>query len=219
MDSKVCAVVGFALGAPAAAAAQGVQIDTLNADRPDHISTDIGVAVVGGGGVTMLTTNEGQEVADLGAAWEVRGTAFTRFFAGVELAYVGAGRPIASTATGVPEDAYVLTNGGEAALRLSAPLSWGAKKHWLVAPYAVGGINFSLYEVMNGDPQAGASSLAEDSSTAFALPLGGGVAFGYRGLFLDARVAYRMLLEDSLFPQDVNGLDSFSAGLNAGVEF
>ena len=222
MDFKTRAVLLLALGAPAAAAAQGVEVVSLDSDRPDHLSTDIGVAVVGGGGVTMLTREEGRDVADTGAAWEVRGTAFTRFFAGVELAYVGAARPIASTATGVPQDAYVLSNTGEAALRLSVPMVWGSNKAGLLAPYAFGGLNYGQYALMNGELDTNGNApadLAEDTSAAFSLPMGGGVAVGYRGVFLDARVAYRMMLQDSLFPADVAGLDSFGVGLNAGVEF
>jgi hypothetical protein len=116
-------------------------------------------------------------------------------------------------ALGLDEDAVLLSNGLEGALRLNltADMAW--------QPYILGGVGWKHYNVTNTDVN---TSDIRDDADALTIPVGVGLSYRYRNLVADVRGNLRpSLVEDLTASGDENdaALHTYSAHLNVGFEF
>jgi hypothetical protein len=192
----------LAAGVPASARAEGW--------RPDgsrDLLTPLGEYLLLGGGVTDFTEDSAKDRFEVGGTWDVRLGVGSRFFVGGEVAYVGSLR--AGTGSG-PD---LLTNGGEAVLRLQYPYTTGS---WLIEPFAFGGVGWSRLSLQDAPPGV------KDSDDVGVVPFGAGVTLGYGRLLVDARFTYRTSFDEDLALGTDTGpssLDQWGVGASIGYEF
>lgn len=223
----IVATIGLAgLGlASHPASAQDDLMSDLAGDS-DHLYTDMGVGLMVGGGAGGFTDDEALEVTEsAGGTWEARAVVGTRTYVGGELAYVGSAWDLeddlsAVTSTG-DIDPYMAANGGEALLRVQAPVTMGFEEQTLIEPFLAGGINVSGYTVASADldetiPQR---EIENETGAVTAIPLGAGIGLGHRGLLVDTRATWRpSVSNDFLDPADENALGRVVWTADVGVE-
>lgn len=233
---SMAAVAALLVGA-SPAAAQDVDVDIQprmddidrQAARDDGaMFTEYGTALYVGGGVTGFLEQDVVDNTTPGGFWNVRGVAGTRTPLGLELGYHGAAQDI--NALGLGDEAFLLSNGLEAAVRLQAPITQGdfntdvlgtADAPVLIAPYAFGGLGWTRYDLLNEGTNT-SSVLNQDDI--MSLPLGVGVGFGLAGVTLDARATYRHaffsdLVGDATSSFDDVSLNQWNVGASIGFEF
>ena len=169
----------------------------------------IGTAVLLGGGLGDFTGETAQGATGMAGAWGLRLVSGTRSILGGELAYVGGVNPLDATAA---SDDYLLATGAEGAVRLGIPV---ALRSGVVAPFAFGGIGWTRYNLVNDTPDRGDLSAADDHQ--IMVPVGVGLAAGYRGFLAEARGSYRQAFEDDLIGSD--DMSTWAVSLNLGGEF
>lgn len=182
-----------------------------------ELPSQIGVAISLGGGVTNFFSSNTRDQTNVGGQWDVRALIGSRYFAGLELAYVGTAQDI--DAVGLDPDATLVGNGGEAALRLQLPFEFGVGNEYALTPFVLGGIGWRYYSLVNEDFN---TSNVSDNDTIGTIPLGAGLAFGYRGLLVDARFTYRPTFSEDLFINQEGenaDLQNWAVGLTLGYEF
>jgi hypothetical protein len=168
-------VAGLALAAaPRAAAA---------ADGASGLVTPYGEYALIGGGVADFADSDVRDRFGVGGAWDLRIGLGTRYFVGGELAYVGSAR------AGEGDGPDLVSNGGEAVLRLQYPYATGS---FLVTPFAFGGIGWSRVELQDAGPGL------KDADDVGVVPFGAGVTLGYGRLLLDARFTWREAFDEDL---------------------
>lgn len=171
----------------------------------------VGIALQVGGGVVNFVSEGARDVTDVGGAWDVRLTFGTRGYAAFEMAYAGAVHDAGGA--GLDDDAYLVRHGFEGALRLNAPIP---TRTWFLAPFALGGLGWSRYDVMSSN--APPTAVLRDHDAFLTVPLGFGLAAAYRGMMLDARFTYRAAFDDELFANGA-GQNTWTAGAHIGREF
>jgi len=175
-SSKFALIASLSLAAaPPALAADG--------DAASHLVTPYGEYALVGGGVTDFADGAVKDRFGVGGSWDLRLGLGTRYYVGGELAYVGSAR----AGEGAGPD--LVSNGGEAVVRVQYPYASGA---WLVEPFAFGGVGWSRVELQDAGP-----GLLDADDVGFA-PFGGGVTLGYGRLLLDARFTYRASFSEDL---------------------
>jgi hypothetical protein len=208
------ALFGVALLAPLAQAQMAPSI----AGRPgeEHIRSNVGVSIQGGGGVNDFTSSGSRAATNVGGSWDIRVVAGTRRILALEGAYVGSSR---SLSTGpLSEDTTLFSNGLEGVVRLNAPLLAGET---LIEPFAFVGAGWSYYSLSN----IGSNFIVvSDTDAVGTIPMGAGLAFGYRGFIAEARFTYRSVYDDDQIVlanvgDPALGLDNWNAGLMIGFEF
>jgi hypothetical protein len=232
---SLAAVAALLVGAMPAAA-QDVDVDIqpraedLEAEARDDddgaLFTEYGTALYVGGGVTGFVEDDVVDNTTPGGFWDVRGVAGTRTPVGIELGYTGSARDV--NALGLSDDAFLLSNGLEAALRLQAPITQddigggiGQDAPVLISPYAFGGLGWTRYDLLNEGTNT-SSVLNQDDI--MSLPLGVGIGLGLAGVSLDARFTYRHaffsdLVGDSTSSFDEVSLNQWNLGASIGFEF
>lgn len=229
------AAVATLLAGALPAAAQDVDVDiqpraeTIETEARDDdgaLFTEYGTALYVGGGVTGFVENDVVDNTTPGGFWDVRGVAGTRTPVGIELGYTGSARDV--NALGLNDEAFLLSNGLEAALRLQAPITQsdigggiGQNAPVLIAPYAFGGLGWTRYDLLNEGTNT-SSVLNQDDI--MSLPLGVGVGLGLAGVTLDARFTYRHaffsdLVGDATSSFDDTSLNQWNLGASIGFEF
>lgn len=220
------------------AAAQDVDVDIqpraedIEAEARDDddgaLFTEYGTALYVGGGVTGFVEDDVVDNTTPGGFWDVRGVAGTRTPVGLELGYTGSARDV--NALGLGNEAFLLSNGLEAALRLQAPITQadigadqmlGPEAPVLISPYAFGGLGWTRYDLLNEGTNT-SSVLNQDDI--MSLPLGVGVGLGLAGVSLDARFTYRHaffsdLVGDATSSFDDVSLNQWNLGASIGFEF
>jgi hypothetical protein len=176
--SRFAFITGLALAASGTASAAG-----WRADAPTNLLTPLGEYVLAGGGVTDFTEDDVKDRFDIGGAWDLRLGLGSRSYVGAEVAYVGSMR----RADGADTD--LISNGGEAVLRLQVPY---ASDRFLVAPFVFGGIGWSRLTLEDAPPAL------EDSDDIGVVPFGAGLTLGYGRVLLDARFTYRTSFNEDL---------------------
>lgn len=183
----------------------------------------LGAAILIGGGVTDFANNEMDNLTDPGGEWDVRAAVGTRSYIGFEAQYLGAAQNI--SALGLDADAALVKTGLEGALRVNVPLTRErhAREKLVVIPYALGGLGWNRFDVVNDSFNTSAVS---DSDNIMTLPLGGGVAFSSHGFMFDTRFLYRFSYGEDLLAVPGAGqasidrdLASWSANAMLGYEF
>lgn len=236
--STTAVALGLALSlAPVAASAQRVVIRTGEAERTEveelertnligpALVTNFGGLLQVGGGVRNFTEPGVTDVTSAGGYWDVRGVIGTRSFLGLEAAYHGSASDV--DAIGLSESAFLVSNGVEGAIRVNAPITQtyinfaSPDVPVLIEPYAVGGIGWQRYNLVNEGVN---TSLVESADDVMTVPLGVGLTFGLSGLALDARFMYRQALFSSLVGTPTSSfgdesLNSWSFGAGLGFEF
>jgi hypothetical protein len=174
----------------------------------------MGAGLLLGGGFYGFSRDQARGGTDNGGYWNVRGVLGTRQILGVEAAYVGSAQPI--NVLGLSNNASLIGNGAEGALRLNIPIIGDRS---LFEPFAFVGLGWTRYNVVNSSTTTAAIS---DNDDVLTVPYGAGLAFGYNGFFADARFTYRSTFYNDLLRRvDGNGapLDNWSAGAQLGFEF
>lgn len=172
--TKFALIAGLALAAaPASVAAEGAS----------GLLTRYGEYTLIGGGVTDFAEDDVKDRFGAGGSLDLRLGIGSRYFVGGELAYVGSAR----AGDGTPAD--LISNGGEAVLRVQYPYASGAL---LVEPFAFGGIGWSRVELQDAGP-----GLKDADDVGF-VPFGAGVTLGYGRLLLDTRFTWRESFDEDL---------------------
>lgn len=187
--------------------------------EPEYDAMDrYGITVAIGGG-TGGFTNDGMKTAtDFGGNWDVRLSFGTQSPLAIEASYIGSAQSI--QALGLDEDAILVGNGAQAALRLNGTFDLP------VQPFIFGGAAWRRYDVTNADFNTSAVNGSDD---VLEIPVGLGIAGKWSGLVLDLRGEFRPTLDNDLVPNfEVDpdedfGNDDFAAmhrwGVNASVGY
>jgi hypothetical protein len=170
--------------------------------------SSIGTGIQLGGGLWTFVDGEAYERTGIGGSWEARLTLGTRRIVGAEVAYVGSANDIRGQ--GVFHSNYLLRNGAEGALRLSAPLVRGTG---LIAPFVFGGAGWNRYRVVNAGPHLTGMLFRDDVAV---LPVGAGVTLAFRTLLFDLRATYRPTFDDELFAGAP--MQAWNVGVSVGAE-
>jgi hypothetical protein len=177
---------------------------------PRPVPSHVGVGLLLGGGYEQFTNSGIRNQTGEGGYWNVRAVAGTREFIGVEAAYVGDARGL--TGLGFSNNARLISNGVEGALRLNVPV---AKGYSLVEPFGFVGVGWQHYQITNNNNVLSDVVARDDVLT---VPFGGGLEFAYRGFLADARFTYRETYFNNMFGATGN-LNSWGAGGQIGFEF
>jgi hypothetical protein len=168
----------------------------------------IGVAI--GGGVSGFTDNTMRDTTKDGGNWDVRLSVGLRLPIAFEGSYIGSAQRI--DALGLDSDAVLLGNGVQGALRLNLMDA-------NVQPFLFGGVAWRRYSLANENFN---TSDVADRDDVLEVPMGGGLAFKYRGMMLDARGEFRYASREDMVP-DLRGkhvdMHRYGATANLGFAF
>jgi hypothetical protein len=205
--------VAVLLGSPLLALAQQAYPQyyepTPAVRRPYAPPPGFGATVTLGGGFMNFTGQAARDATTAGGAWGLRMVWGTRTFVGVEAAYVGSLNGV--SALGLDDNALLLGNGVEGALRLNLPVIYNGA---LVEPFVIGGVGWTRFDVINDDFNT--SSLTQTDHI-LTVPAGAGLTTVVRGVLLDARFTYRFAFNENLF--GTNDLGNWIVSANIGSEF
>lgn len=174
----------------------------------------VGIGLAAGGGAGGFTDEEMNDAADIGGDWDVRVTIGTRSPIAFEGSYIGSAQGI--DALGLDNDAVLVGNGAQGALRLNATTDYS------VQPFIYGGAAWRRYDLTNADVNL---SDVADSDDVVEFPVGVGIAGMYEGFLFDLRGEFRASTSEDLLPEagslDDSGTDMHRWGAKAtvGVEF
>lgn len=177
-------------------------------DAEPALLTPVGMGLSVGGGVTDYLGEAG-DFTTPGGNWEARYILGTRTVIGGELAYLGTANGL--NTLGVEDNAVLMSNGGEGALRVNFRTEE-------LQPYVLGGLGWKHFNVVNTDVN---TSDIRDSDDALTVPLGLGFAYRYNNAFADLRGMYRpaFLADITTSGSDDTNLDTLTGSLNVGFEF
>lgn len=171
-----------------------------------------GAAVMVGGGWEDFTNSNIRGMTEGGGSWTARVVAGTRQLFGLEAAYVGAARGISGV--GLGNDANLVSNGVEGALRANLPIEFGRS---MVEPFAFVGLGWQHYSLM--DRPAINVSAVSNSDDVMTLPYGAGVEFSYGMFIADARFTYRYTFLNDLMRVGGGRLSTYGVTGQVGIEF
>ena len=190
-----------------AATAQTPAVSEAQA-RP-NLMTAYGESLVVSGGVTDFINDSIRRLTDLGGFWEARLGLGTRFWVGVEAAYVGSARKI--RAPGVSSN--LIGHGAEGDVRLNLPYASG---DCLIEPFVFGGAGWTHYHINGLRVTTATLRRSDDILT---VPVGAGITFGYDHFLIEGRFTYRQTFYDDLVPGGNGTLKNWAAGASLGFEF
>ena len=161
------------------------------------LGAELGVSAMTETGPFGLNKGVGS-VTEAGPAWGVRAGLEVFPWAAVELRYVGMYNAVQSSLSPAGSVGF-LTSGGEAVLRLTAPLPF-------VHPYVFGGVGY--YDItLDGSPTARAASTFH-SSTQAGVPVGFGLDVPLTWyLAVDVEATYHYQIGESYSSVTTNGID------------
>jgi hypothetical protein len=187
---------------------------TMEAEEDQGMLADLGLGMWIGGGVNLFTDEDMRDFAGTGGNWNARLAIGTRQNIGLEAAYIGSAQSI--DALGLDDDAILLGNGVEGALRLN----FLAQESF--QPFALAGLGWRRYTIENSDFN---TSDVRDEDDIMEVPLGVGAAFKFAGLSLDARTMVRLATDNDLVisptgdDDEQPDLHTWSAQVDLGWEF
>ena len=198
------------LGTSQGAFAQESASTTKSADDFWMPRSRIGLALMAGGGVVDFSDEAVSRSTGVGGSWSLRVTSGTRLPFAWEVAYLGGASDV--TGPGLGDNDYLVSSTLEGSLRFNLPLRVGYAT--MLQPFALAGLGWSRYNLVNSDPAPGRMDDVDDQLTA---PLGVGLAFGYRGFTVEARGSYRFAFDDEMF--GANDMGTWNATMSIGAEF
>lgn len=151
-------------------------------------ASGFGVAISAGGGFTDFVNETARKSTAVGGAWDVRATIGTRSYLAAEVAYVGSAQAI--DALGLDDDAILVGNGVQGAVRVNFSRN-------PLQPFAFAGVAWRHFELTNVDTNTSDVSGEDD---VIEIPVGLGLAYRNRGLFLDLRGEFRPTTQEDLMP-------------------
>jgi len=196
----VAITIATVVAAGTAAAADG---------KPD---SQIGLAVMAGGGVTDFTQGATRSETTVGGSWDVRALVATRTWLGFEVSYVGGANPI--KALGLSGNSKLVRNGVEGAARAQLPLY---HRSTLLEPYLFGGVGWNEYRVTYVNSYSASVTTSGDNTVA--VPLGVGFMVGHRGFVVDLRSTIRPTFRSLPGCRGSTGLTNWDTGAMIGFEF
>ncbi len=180
----------------------------------------LGVGMMFGGGITDFESQSVREMTGTGGAWDVRLIFGQREVLALETAYVGSAHYI--SAAGLDNDAMLVSNGAEGALRLNIPIIDHGS---IIEPFGFVGLGWSRYELTQTAYNRSNLTTAEN---VMEVPYGAGLTMGSDGFLVDIRFTYRSTYYDQLMrvpssasstTGDSQRLNSWSLGAHIGFEF
>ncbi len=182
-----------------------------------RLSSQIGVGVVVGGGVTGFTdkTMRDSMSSDVGGLWDARLSIGTHVPIGIDVSYLGTAADV-TTLAGVPNGTLVGTT-------VEAALRWNIFPHSILDPYVFAGAGWQRYDVTSmALPVADSGMRASDNVAEF--PMGTGIAFrDPSGFTLDLRGTFRATTDSTLLLNQETGnyakLHTWEASAALGYEF
>ena len=169
-----------------------------------------GIAVALGGGVSGFTSETMRDATQAGGDWGVRVSLGTRNRIGLEAQYLGSAQSI--DALGIENDAKLVGNGAQAALRLNL-------LDYNVQPFVFGGVAWRHYRLMDEGINTSAVS---DSDDVLEIPVGAGLAWKYRGFMFDVRGEFRYAAMEDMVPRldgDAAAMHRYGAIADVGFAF
>jgi hypothetical protein len=198
------------LAASQGAFAQESASTTRTADDFWMPRSRIGLGLMAGGGVAAFSDEAVSRSTGVAGTWNLRVTSGTRLPFAWEVAYLGGANDV--TGPGLGDNDYMVCNTLEGSLRFNLPLRVG---YWtMLEPFALAGMGWSRYNLVNSDPAPGRMDDVDDQLT---VPLGVGLVFGYRGFTVEARGSYRFAFDDEMFGGSDMG--TWNASMSIGAEF
>lgn len=189
-----------------------------HARRPEDYR--LGVGMMFGGGITDFESQSVRQMTGTGGAWDVRLIFGQREVLALETAYVGSAHYI--SAAGLDNDAMLVSNGAEGALRLNIPIIDHGS---IIEPFGFVGLGWSRYELTQTAYNRSNLTTAEN---VMEVPYGAGLTMGSDGFLVDIRFTYRSTYYDQLMRvptstsatnSDSQRLNSWSLGAHIGFEF
>ena len=177
-----------------------------------------GWALMAGGGYQDFSNNDMKDRTNGGGAWDLRMIGGTRSVIGFEGAYVGAARNIQTLGI-TANNPVLVSHGFEGTLRLNVPVM---RAKSLIEPYGFAGVGWSRYTISNYNSNT--AVLSDFSSTAdevMTVPIGVGLAYGYKAFIMDVRGSYTPTYYNNIL-QNANGtgaLNTWGVGGQVGVAF
>lgn len=158
-------------------------------DDDDDYFGRYGIAIAAGGGVSAFTSETLRETTDAGGGWDVRLSVGTRSPIAFEGSYIGSAQAI--NALGLDNDALLVGNGVQGAIRVNATLDLP------VQPFAFAGAAWRHYELSTDTN----TSDVNDSDDVLEIPVGVGLAGKVSGLILDVRGELRASAFEDMVPE------------------
>jgi hypothetical protein len=149
-------------------------------EYPYSTRDSLGIGIAAGGGAGGFTNDTLRGATNVGGEWDVRLTLGTRTPLAAELSYIGSAQSI--DALGLDQDALLIGNGAQGALRLDA-LPGEA-----VTPFVYAGAAWRHYNVRHSGPNLSDVATSDD---VLEVPVGIGVAGHVNGLLVDVRGEFR----------------------------
>ncbi len=178
---------------------------------PHLYGSRLGFALQIGGGFQEFTNRSLRDSTATGASWDVRLIGGTHALLGFELAYIGATRQF--TPLGRTSTSSLFSTGGQAALRLNAPIVRG---RMLFEPFGFVGLGWEHYAILDYSAAFWADFTATDD--VLTIPFGGGLAFADRALLLDVRASYTPTYDNDMV-RGGSGLDHWGVSGHVGLAF
>jgi opacity protein-like surface antigen len=157
----------------------------------------VGFSLAAGGGVADFTDQEMRDTTGTGGTWAVRATIGTKTPLGFEGSYIGSAQQI--DALGIDNDALLVSNGLQGALRLNAVT--GAP----ITPFLFGGVAWSRFDLTNTSTNTSAIS-GEDNL--LEIPVGLGIGGSWKGFGYDLRGELRFATNENMVPELSAGRDT-----------
>jgi hypothetical protein len=203
-------ILGGVAGIALLWAAAPAQAEDMGPNAP-KIYSMYGASMSVGGGVVGFVDNAMRDFANVGGAWDARLVFGTRTNVAVEAAYTGGA--VGIDALGLDSNAALISTGAEVLGRVNL-----LTHEW--QPYAVAGVGWRHYSIVNTDRNTSSVQDAEDLGE---IPLGAGLAYRYQGLVVDGRGLFRVAFNDDMIDRSATtekaNLHTWQAQLTAGYEF
>jgi hypothetical protein len=159
--------------------------------------TRLGIALMVGGGISGFTATTLRDTTKDGGNWTARATMGLFGPLSAELSYIGSAQSI--DALGIGDNAILVGNGAQAALRLNLTGSQ------FIIPFVFGGFAWRHYTLTNTDTNTSDISGADN---VYEVPAGAGLSTVARGVLVDLRAEWAYVGGADMVPNFTPGDDA-----------